>query len=512
MTCNNTMTTIILSILATSTLVFGIEEIYAEEFEYKIADNVSVTTTFHFRDGIEVVQFPVFEMTSNYVENIPAEFQLQGVVGETPYLHKALDEAWIYRSDFTTIDYDYKLFDVDVEVHKNDNTIKLIHYDDCEISDASVETLNDDQESYLSSKSGFVVVDTINFECNQAKISNSDDIIISTEPLPFDFGNDIRTFLTFEFDGVEERIEFPIVDLESGFDEGENAAPSFSAIGLVTHYPLLDTEVEKSKKFADVLYGFDDDFDVLLEFDQNGTVLRSVDFSECQIDDYVVETLRDKEEGFTGKRGFAVVEEYLFQCVGFSPNNTLIDQVTENHVSGSSLDGSMATDSYNFGAGPTAFATLTFDDGVEVLDFAIFEQLGDVYSRDNPRFELVGIPGNYPLLYDAIDTSLTMGPNTSGIASNTKLFDVDVDLMYGDHSVRGFNYTDCRVILHFFETERDKEDGFFKGFVHENTFEFECKGYHPNNPIYDSMFEIEKADTQTSSDLRVTHTWPIGFS
>ena len=167
---------------------------------------------------------------------------------------------------------------------------------------------------------------------------------------------------------------------------------------------------------------------------------------------------------------------------------------------------------YNFGAGPTAVATFTFDNNVEVIDFAIFEQLGDVYSRDNPSFELVGIPGNYPLLYDYVDHSVGIGPNTSGISAHTELFDVDVDLMYGDKTVRGFNYSDCRVILHFFETERDKEDGFFKGFVHENTFEFECKGYHPNNPLYDSMFEVEKANNIKSSDLRNTQTWPRGFN
>ena len=40
-------------------------------------------------------------MHSNYVENIRAEFSVEGVVSETPLLHKALDEAWIYRSEFT---------------------------------------------------------------------------------------------------------------------------------------------------------------------------------------------------------------------------------------------------------------------------------------------------------------------------------------------------------------------------------------------------------------------------
>ena len=36
-------------------------------------------------------------------------------------------------------------------------------------------------------------------------------------------------------------------------------------------------------------------------------VIRSIDFIECQVDEYIIETYKtDKEEGFTGKRGFAL--------------------------------------------------------------------------------------------------------------------------------------------------------------------------------------------------------------
>ena len=112
------------------------------------------------------------------------------------------------------------------------------------------------------------------------------------------------------FDKGEELrgIDFPLESLESEFEDAIIASPILVSSGLVENYPLLDAEVEKSKKFADVLYGFDDDFDILLEFDQNGTTIRSVDFIECQVDTYIIETLRDKEEGYTGKRGFALVE------------------------------------------------------------------------------------------------------------------------------------------------------------------------------------------------------------
>ncbi len=83
--------------------------------------------------------------------------------------------------------------------------------------------------------------------------------------------------------------------------------------------------------------------------------------------------------------------------------------------------------------------------------------------------------------------------------------------MSDDKVLRGFNYVDCRVADYVVESERDKEDGYFKGFALANTFDIACQGYHPNNPIYDAMFSTEKADTQSTFDLRNTQTWGSGF-
>ena len=60
MTYKNATTTIIFTILATSLMVFVSSEVYAEESKYKIADDVSATLTFHFKDGVEVIDFQVF--------------------------------------------------------------------------------------------------------------------------------------------------------------------------------------------------------------------------------------------------------------------------------------------------------------------------------------------------------------------------------------------------------------------------------------------------------------------
>ncbi len=103
---------------------------------------------------------------------------------------------------------------------------------------------------------------------------------------------------------------------------------------------------------------------------------------------------------------------------------------------------------------------------------------------------------------------------TSTTGSNNFLseFNVDVNLVYDDKVVRGFNYVDCRVIDYDLKTQRDKESSYWKGFVHQNMFDFECKGYHPNFPTYDAMFRsFEKSDTVSSGDLRNTQTWDPGF-
>ena len=43
---------------------------------------------------------------------------------------------------------------------------------------------------------------------------------------------------------------------------------------------------------------------------------------------------------------------------------------------------------------------------------------------------------------------------------------------------------DCRVTDYVVESDRDKEDGYFKGFALANIIDFECLEPHPNNPVY----------------------------
>ena len=115
------------------------------------------------------------------------------------------------------------------------------------------------------------------------------------------------------------------------------------------------------------------------------------------------------------------------------------------------------------------------------------------------------------MLYNQVDKNLKLSKSI-GFSNFLGEFNVDVELVNGDKVVRGFNYVDCRVTDYDVKSQRDKESSYWKGFALSNTFEFECKGYHPNVPTYDAMFNsFEKANNIASGDLRNTQTWDPGF-
>jgi hypothetical protein len=113
-------------------------------------------------------------------------------------------------------------------------------------------------------------------------------------------------------------------------------------------------------------------------------------------------------------------------------------------------------------------------------------------------------------LYKQVDKAARFN-EVSGISPVDELFEVDVNLQDGDEIIRVFSYTDCRVTDYQVATQQGNEEAFFFWFALESTFEFECAGYHPKNPGYDTMFETDKGDSISSLDLRDTETWGYKF-
>ena len=494
--------------------------------EYNFVAGIHNEVTFHFRDGIETVNFPVFSTTSDIVSNIGTSFEVEGVIGNNPHLHKALDEAYVYRLSTlnagSSFEFDYRYFDVDVNVVQNENILKSLKYKNCEILEYGISTLTDDYESYLASNTGFAIVNTIEFRCGGVHINLEHDEYNLNFPylsftdygsLPFTLAEDVRTFLTFEFDHGSEKIESVIFTLTSAFGESNDAGPSFQIITAVLPHPLIDDAIDKSQKVSGMAYASNEDFDVSVEFANSEDTLRGLDFKDCIVSGYGISTLKDKEEGYTGKRGFATAEILDVVCSGLNPINPVFDKLSSNKESRSSqMSNTYVTNSYNMGTGPHVIATFDFESGIEVVDFPEFHQ-GNLIARANPTFELVGIPGITPLLYDVVDQTRESGSKSTGVSSLVELFDVNLVLAYDDDIVRGFDYTKCHIVDYVIKTEHDGEESFYKGFALTDEFYFECQGYHPFDPKYDALFEVSRANTESSLDWQEKQrsTWGPGF-
>jgi hypothetical protein len=509
---------LVIAIIGTFAVVaFDPNLVYAE---YTMVENVHANFTFAFRDGVETHQFPVFKMTSDFVSNDGTTFEVEGIVGDSPYLHKALDESYKYRMMTSTggssFEYDYRFFDVDIDLSRDDTVIRTLHYYNCEILDYEAVALNSgDYESYFSSKSGFAVVDKIEFRCGGLDGESLDAPGVESIDYAaiYNFAENVRTFITFEFENGIEKIEVPSFQLNSGFEESaDSVLPSFSIEGVVNYYPLLYEAIDKSRKVSGSSAAFNVDFNALVEFSNGEKTLRALDFTDCRVSGSIINTESDKEEGYTGKSGFAIVQEIDFECSGLKPMNANYEKIhgdgpiwKSNFMTNEQLNESLL-----MANGPRIMATFTYDNEVETLEFPIFRQ-GDILSKSNPTFELEGVLGDYPLLYKRVDDNLKL-QRISGANMMVNLFDVDVDLV-SEEIVRGFNYSKCRVVDYTVNSAMNKEENYIKGqFALENTFEFECRGYHPNNPMYDKMLNsYKKASLVSSKDLKSTHDWAPGF-
>ncbi|MDX1441400.1 MAG: hypothetical protein R3237_02960 [Nitrosopumilaceae archaeon] len=511
-------TTSIISILIIASSG-SLNQIFAEE-GYSMAENVKAQFTFTFRDGVENHQFPVFKMTSDFVKNDGTTFEVEGIVGDSPYLHKAIDEAFKYRMMTSTgassFEYDYRFFDIDVTLTRDSQIIRTLEYYNCEILDFEVITLkSNDYESYTSSKSGFALVDKIEFRCGgvNGDYNNSSSVQKIDYAETYTFVEGVRTFITFEFDKGTERIEFTSFELNSAFEESDDAVvPNFSVQGVVDSYPLLYEAIDNARKVSGLKTAFNTDFEALVEFSNGEKTLRALDFRDCRVSGAIINTEFDKEEGFTGKSGFAIVNEIDFECAGLKPLNPNYSklQLDTPIRKNSFMTNSHLSETMNMAENLDVIAKFTFNNGIEQIKFPIFAQ-HDVLSKSNPKLVLEGIVGDYPLLYKRVDDNLKI-QSVSGANLMTELFDIDIEIIKDD-LIRGFNYSNCRVIDYDIGSAMNSEENYIKGlFALENSFTFECQGYHPNNPAYDRMFKtFVKSDSVSTKDLRTTHDWDPGF-
>jgi len=534
MTIKNAKHLAMFSIVALLSISFvDFTNVFAEEHrEYKMVGDVTPVLTFTFRDGIETYEFPVFEMNENFADNSGVSFSVEGSVTNSPLLHKSLDESYKYRFSNAAFDYQLKYFDVDADFVKDGESIISLDYNNCRVDNYHIETLDsNDFESYFK-EVGFAVVDMIDFVCSG--VNSNNDSSVSTGSFTnygeseFTFANNMRTSVTFIFDDGTEQIEFPVFNLDSAYAESaENVIAEFSVEGLLEYYPLLYRVIDDSRGASGNSYSSNLDFDALVEFTNGEKSLRGFEFKKCLVDDAKITTQRDKEEGFTGKSAFVLVHQLGFTCSGISPINMYYDDLKGDAIRASHLTNVFVESIQNTDQGLKTISTFTLADGTETVEFSMFKQneiltstekvnddngqkalAADAFTRKvvYPTIEFRGIVGDYPLLYNHVDENRKI-QGVSGTQFRN-LVDIDVDIVSDGQVLRGFNYVNCRAINYDVDNDANKEESYAKNkFALENLFEFECQGYHPNNPTYDAMYIVEPATNESSLDLRNTDRW-----
>ncbi len=140
-------------------------------------------------------------------------------------------------------------------------------------------------------------------------------------------GNDVSIHTEFLFrNSVETSDGFQIFQQSSGFDRSADS-PSFRLIGAVDYdrvhlYKAADMTYHRGLGTVQHDYG---QFDANVYLQKDGVTFRHFEYSDCRIIDYKVDTMSDKEEGWTTSKGFTTVDKFDFECNGYAPHNPLID-------------------------------------------------------------------------------------------------------------------------------------------------------------------------------------------
>ena len=156
----------------------------------------------------------------------------------------------------------------------------------------------------------------------------ADAIVVSIQPSKMVFVENIATTALFEFKDGTEMMPIQQFSQTSGFGSKSSHSrqtPTFTMEKIVGATPLLYAAADEA--YANVSGEYPTkDFTVTVFEAAGGDVYRSFEYKNCLITNYVVVTRSDNEEGYTGK-GFAVVDQFTFECRGYEPLNPIMDKI-----------------------------------------------------------------------------------------------------------------------------------------------------------------------------------------
>ncbi len=113
-----------------------------------------------------------------------------------------------------------------------------------------------------------------------------------------------------------------------GGEKTGRSKPAFTLEKNVGGTPYLYQAADQTQKYSlnasfEHQYKF---FDVTIYLAAGGDVLRSFEYRDCQVKNYLVTTRTDNEEGYTGK-GFVYVDQFTFECDGYTPLNPAMEKM-----------------------------------------------------------------------------------------------------------------------------------------------------------------------------------------
>ena len=162
---------------------------------------------------------------------------------------------------------------------------------------------------------------------------------------------------------------------------------------------------------------------------------------------------------------------------------------------------------YKFVEGTSVTARFIFEDAnlERVVPFEVVHQKSgfDMDSDTVAIIDLEKVVGETPILHEAADRAHKWSLTEDDY--HGKFFDLQVMIHQDDRVLRQFDYRKCTVSDYNVETITDKEEGWIgkTGFVHVDKFEFTCRGYDPNSPVFEELYnEYKKANNISSMDLR----------
>ena len=142
-----------------------------------------------------------------------------------------------------------------------------------------------------------------------------------------------QAVITLDFrDGVET-INVPIFQQKTDLTDVNR--PTFAFQKIVGDTPLLHKAADVFQKFMgrDPSYPHHfNDFESTIDIYYDGKHVRSFEYVDCKINSYMVDTLFDKEEGYYGKTGFAIVEDYEIECTGYKPHAIDFETMMEENT------------------------------------------------------------------------------------------------------------------------------------------------------------------------------------